>query len=293
MERNRIELPPAIQDRMVDAHKGTFGHALIVGGSRGMAGAVSLSGAAAIRAGAGLVTLAVPDRCLETVAGFASCCMTVPLQDDSEGRLVYGAISTVENLGVKATSLAVGPGLGRSRGVSQVVAHCVKGYAGPMVVDADGLNALAEDPGVCQGAAGPRVLTPHVGEFRRLAGQPSLSVADCRSVAHDFAARYGVIVVLKGPRTLVTDGSNVFENTTGNPGMATAGAGDVLTGVIVALMAQGYSPMDAAILGVYVHGLAGDIAVRKDWSPISLSAEVLVEYLNDAFLELDSSSPPG
>jgi len=291
MGLHRVELPPAIQTREIDAHKGTFGHALIVGGSRGMSGAVSLSGAAAIRSGAGLVTLAVPDRCLETVAGFSPSCMTVPLPDDSDGRLTYAAISAVENLGSKATGVAMGPGLGRSRGVSQVVAHCVKGYAGPMVVDADGLNALAEDPSVCLQAAGPRVLTPHIGEFRRLAGNASLSPADCRAAAHDFAARYGVIVVLKGPETLVTNGSAFYENTTGNPGMATGGTGDVLTGVIVALMAQGYTPIDAAILGVYVHGLAGDIAVSKDWSLISLSAEVLVGYLNNAFLQLENKSP--
>ena len=153
-----------------------------------------------------------------------------------------------------------------------------------MVIDADALNALAAVPEILPQSAGPRILTPHIGEFRRLIGEPNLSPTDCRNRAKTFAAQNQLVLVLKGNRTLVTDGSVQYENTTGNPGMATGGSGDVLTGVITALLGQDYSPLEAAVLGVFVHGLAGDIA-RDQLGEISMTALGIANALPAAFLD--------
>ena len=279
---------PGLKPRNPDSHKGTYGRALLVGGSRGMTGAVALAGMAALRAGAGLVTLAVPDRCLETVAGYDPNYMTVPVPDDDKGRMGRGAASALLELSKPATNVGLGPGLARSRAVTDVVTELYRHVHAPMVVDADALNALATPPTALPSAAGPRILTPHVGEFRRLVGE-DLAPSACRERARAFAGENGVIVVLKGHRTLVTDGTTQFENTTGNPGMATGGSGDVLTGVITALLGQDLSPLDAAILGVHVHGLAGDLA-RDSCGEVSLVAATVKDFLSEAFQRL--AAPP-
>lgn len=272
---------PSLLSRASDSHKGTFGRVLIVGGSRGMSGAVALSGTSALRAGAGLLTIAVPDRCLETVAGFEPNYMTVPLLDDDAGRVTGNAASEVMQLAERMTSIGIGPGLSQSSGITEVVQQVYTRYTGPMVVDADALNALASLPTGLPQAAGPRILTPHLGEFRRLTGR-NVDAVEGRKAAVDFAAANGVIVVLKGPGTLVTDGTLEYTNTTGNPGMATGGAGDVLTGVIAALLSQPYSTFEAAILGVYLHGLAGDIA-RDQFGETSMVAHNIRDCLSSAF----------
>lgn len=276
---------PKLIPRADDTHKGTYGRALIVGGSRGMAGAVALSGIAAVNSGAGLVTVAVPDRCLETVAAHSLCFMTLPLRDNTQGRIDKGALTELRPYVEKASSVGIGPGLGRGGGISYVVGQMFRRYAKCMVIDADGLNALASDPDGVMGSAGPRILTPHVGEFRRLVAQPDLSAEDCHAAAIELARERQLIIVLKGNRTLVTNGSDVYENDTGNPGMATGGSGDVLTGVITALLGQGYSEMDAAVLGVHVHGLAGDIA-RDRFGEISMNAKDIADSLSEAFKRL-------
>ena len=271
---------PRLTPRAPDAHKGTFGTALIIGGSRGMTGAVSLAGCAALRGGAGLVRLAVPDACLDAVAAHDPAYMTVPLRSDRRGRIAFDARRQIEAAATAATVVGLGPGLGRSLGLDALVAALYQRLPQPMVVDADALNALAARPDVLTRPGGPRILTPHPGEFARLVGEkPSLD--DRSAAAARLAARLGVIVVLKGRNTCISDGQRTAINSTGNPGMATGGSGDVLTGLITALACQGLTAFDAARLGVYVHGLAGDL-VAAELGEMGLTAGDLVRFLSSA-----------
>jgi NAD(P)H-hydrate epimerase len=274
---------PRLPDRPPDAHKGRFGLAVVVGGSRGMAGAVAMAGMAALRGGAGLVRLAVPDVCLDAVAGFEPSYMTLALPSDRGGRIALSAWPRVLNVTSTATVVACGPGLGRSLGLDVLVSRLYTESPRPMVVDADALNALAVRPEVLPGAAGPRILTPHPGELARLLGRDRVAAEEREATGIEMAARCGVVLVLKGHRTLVTDGRRRWTNATGNPGMATGGSGDVLTGLITALACQGLSPWDAARLGVHLHGLAGDLAAA-DLGQESLVASDLIRYLPKAFL---------
>jgi NAD(P)H-hydrate epimerase len=273
---------PRLPPRAPDAHKGTFGTALVVGGSRGMTGAVALAGMAALRGGAGLVRLAVPGRCLDVVASIEPSYTTIPLADDDAGRIAAAACDRIAELAEAATVVACGPGLGRSGDLDRLVARLYQELPRPMVVDADALNALATQPEVLGRPGGPRVLTPHPGELARLIGR-KLELAPRELSAVDLAGRCGIVVVLKGHRTLVTDGRRQYRNTTGNPGMATGGSGDSLTGLVTALACQGLDLYDAARLGVYLHGLAGDLAAAE-LGEISLMASDLVRFLPKAFL---------
>lgn len=273
---------PALPPRPADAHKGTFGRALIVGGSRGMTGAVALAGKACLRGGAGLVRLAVPDVCQDSVAAFEPSYMTLGLPSDLEGRLTLSAFGKLQAAAANATALAVGPGLGRSAGLLELVATVCREITQPIVLDADALNAVAERVDMLRWSAGPRILTPHPGEFARLLNRPSIEIAERRALAEQFAAEFGVVLVLKGHQTVVTDGSTTSLNPTGNPGLATGGSGDVLTGVITGLVCQGLTPLDAARLGVYVHGWAGDLAAAE-LGQVSLIASDLVDWLPAAF----------
>ncbi len=274
---------PRLPDRRDDAHKGDFGLALIVGGSRGMAGAVALAGIAALRGGAGLARLTVPDVCLDTVASLEPSYMTVALQCDKAGKIAGAALEKITTLADAATAVACGPGLGRSGELDQLVGRLYQKISKPMVVDADALNALSTQSDVLSKPGGPRILTPHPGEFARLIGK-RLDGEQRVSAAVELADRCGAIVVLKGHRTLITDGRHRAINTTGNPGMATGGSGDVLTGLITAMVCQGLAPYDAARLGVYLHGLAGDFAA-EEMGQIPMIASDLVEFLPDAFEE--------
>lgn len=275
---------PRLPPRRADAHKGDFGLALIVGGSRGMAGAAALAGMAALRGGAGLVRLAVPDCVLDAVAGFEPSYMTTPLPCDDEGRIGPGAFERIAELAEKATVIACGPGLGRSLALDQLVVRLYREIAKPIVFDADALNALACESEALAQPGGPRILTPHPGEFARLIGR-KLEGELRNDAAVQLAARCGIVVVLKGHRTLVTDGARQAINTTGNPGMATGGTGDVLTGLITALACQHLEPFDAARLGVHVHGRAGDLAA-EEFGEISLIASDLVLLLPDAISDI-------
>ncbi len=274
---------PKLPPRREDAHKGDFGLALIVGGSRGMAGAAALAGMAALRGGAGLVRLAVPEPCLETVAGFEPSYMSVPLPADDAGRIASAAFERIVELAGPATVVACGPGLGRSLGLDALVVRLYQEMSKPMVFDADALNALAAESESLVHPGGPRVLTPHPGEFARLIGR-KLEAEAHNDAAVQLAADCGIVVVLKGHRTLVTDGRRRAINTTGNPGMATGGMGDVLTGLIAALWCQNLGAFDAARLGVHLHGLAGDLAA-EDLGQVSLVASDLIHYLPEAFQE--------
>jgi NAD(P)H-hydrate epimerase len=273
---------PRLAPRKPDSNKGDFGKALLIGGSRGMAGSISLSGMAALRSGAGLVTVATADAAQPTVAGFEPSLMTAGLPSDSEGRIFAGALDKLRELADRATVVGCGPGLGHSAEITALVVGLYNELRLPMVVDADGLNALASLPDVGATHAGPRILTPHPGEFARLVRKSQVNTAEAIPAAVQLAGRFKAVVVLKGHRTLVTDGARQYLNSTGNVGMATAGAGDVLTGVITALLGQGMAPFEAAQLGVYIHGLAGDLAAEK-LGEVSLIASDLLDFLPAAF----------
>jgi NAD(P)H-hydrate epimerase len=245
-----------------------------------MYGAIALAGRAALRSGAGLVTVATPSPCVEVVAGLEPCYMTLALPTDGEGRIVAAARDRLQ--AQPADAVACGPGLSQDRGVGPLVQWMYQTLPQPLVVDADGLNALAREGVDLRSAAGPRLLTPHPGEFRRLVGKPLSSISDLRRLAPAWAAQQRLVLVLKGHRTLITDGKDQCENTTGNPGMATGGTGDVLTGILVGLLGQGLDVLSAARLGVYLHGLAGDLAAAK-LGQISLIARDLIDYLPAAF----------
>jgi NAD(P)H-hydrate epimerase len=280
---------PRLSPRASDAHKGDFGTALLIGGSRGMAGAISLAGMAALRSGAGRVRLAVPDVCLETVAQFDPCYMTLPLDCDERGCIETSALQAIQDEAQQATCVAVGPGLSRSEGLCKLVGWLYRTLPQPLVIDADGLNALSRSTSTLSHAGGQRILTPHPGEFARFAS--ALGWEDDKSPetqlpqAVKFAQQYQVIVVLKGSQTLITDGREQFRNSTGNPGMATGGTGDVLTGVITALVCQGLAPLAAARLGVFAHGLAGDLAA-DELGQVGLTARDLLSYLPAAWKQL-------
>jgi len=268
---------PHLPPRRPDDHKGTFGTALIVGGSRGMSGAAALAGMAALRGGAGLVRLAVPDAIVDVVAGFEPAYTTIPLPSDHGGRIALAAQPHIAAAAGQATVVGLGPGLGKSPGLTALVSWLYRHLDQPMVIDADALNALSTRPEVLPQPGGPRILTPHPGEFARLLGR-RIELAQRETVADEAAARWGVVVVLKGHGTCVSDGRRRAVNATGNPGMATGGTGDVLTGLITALACQKLSPWEAARLGVHLHGLAGDLAA-EELGQASLTAGDLIRFL--------------
>lgn len=287
MEEVPVTTPPRLPPRSADANKGDYGRVLVIAGCRGMSGAAVLAGSAALRAGAGLVQVAVPMEIQPLVAQANPCYMTAALSQDLRGRFSAASADDLAGLTNWATVVAVGPGLGQSESMPDLIDRLLGCVAGPLVIDADGLNVLAKTSGnALRDREHPTVLTPHPGEFARLIHSDAKAVqADREKLAVAYAKKQGVVLVLKGRATLVTDGTQTYQNATGNPGMATGGTGDVLTGVIAALIAQGMTPFDAATLGVHVHGLAGDIAAEKV-GQVSLLATDLIDHLGAAFLRV-------
>lgn len=284
----KITQIPVLAPRPADGHKGTFGKILIVGGSVGFGGAPALAGKAALRSGAGLVRVAVPQSILPIVAGLEPCYTTIPLADDADGRISSDAAGILAGHAKQNDVVAFGPGVGVSAGIKDVLLGLLGIENLRMVIDADGLNTLA----LCGGAHGwvekkkaSVVLTPHPGEMERLwkslfrGKMPDDRIAQSAKLSEHTSA----VVVLKGAQTVVTDRQGVFVNTTGNAGMATSGSGDVLTGIIAALIGQGLSLMDAAICAVYVHGCAGDLGVKSK-GQIGLIATDIIDFLPAAFL---------
>ncbi|ADB18500.1 carbohydrate kinase, YjeF related protein [Pirellula staleyi DSM 6068] len=282
---------PKLSPRQRASHKGDFGRVLIVGGSKGMAGAVALAGISSLRMGAGLVRLAIPEPIANLVASFEPSYMTVSLPTDDG---VRGSIRAYHEL-VKeiewADVVAIGPGLGQSKDLAQLVRWLFDRTEKPAIFDADALNMLSPLD-LSARPAGPRILTPHPGELRRLAGKPLASRDEQIKAAQSIAAKLGVIVLVKGEGTAITDGQTTALNTTGNPGMATGGSGDALTGIIAALVGQKLSPLEAAILGAHLHGLAGDLAAAE-LGEISLIASDLPRFLPRAIQQYqrDTASP--
>ena len=288
MSLERVGTLPTLPERPADSHKGMYGTVLVVAGGRGMAGAAALCGGACVRSGAGLVRVATAAEVQPTVATFEPSYMTYPLPHDDDGLVDFDrARRDLERLAGEADVLAVGPGLGKSDGLRRLVRWVVESADLPTVLDADGLNNLDGQTDLLKSRKRPIVITPHPGEFARLTGAKTAEVqADREARASAFAsAGEGLVVVLKGDKTVVTDGRRVYVNDTGNPGMATGGVGDVLTGVIAALIGQKLAAFEAAQLGVHVHGLAGDIA-RDQNGVVGLIAGDVVDSLPDAFFHL-------
>ena len=278
-----LDLPP-LPERPADAHKGTFGRVAVIAGSRGMSGAAALAGLGALRGGAGLVFVCVPEGILPIVAGIEPSYLTVPLPEDDAGRIDSDGLSLIAERLAGMDAGAIGPGWGLSDRLGDLAAELYTKSPLPLVVDADALNALSDEPGRLSDHAGPRVLTPHPGEFSRLTGRSIDEIQRNRGqTASEFAAANDVVVVLKGAGTVITDGRDTFVNSSGNSGMGTGGTGDVLTGLIAALLAQGMQPLDAARLGAYLHGLAGDLAAAVHSEP-GLIASDLPRYLGMAWI---------
>jgi len=292
------------QERKRDSHKGDYGRVLLIGGSFGMSGAIAMAGRAALVTGSGLVRLAVPERSLPIVASSMPELMTVALPENRSGKISLNAFPQLMSLAEEADVIVIGPGLGRSAGLDALVMRLHREVKKPMLIDADGLNALAsysfehmaESFAEVAASGTWRILTPHPGEFARLcsnvpvqeritAARNFMTQLNVRSVQGNNA---GVILILKGFETVVTDGEQVFVNTSGNPGMATAGSGDVLSGMIASLVGQRLSPLAAAKLGVYLHGRTSDLAFTISNIPLeSMTASTLISHIGPAIRELD------
>jgi hydroxyethylthiazole kinase-like uncharacterized protein yjeF len=282
----REDVRSLLEPRAADSHKGDFGRVLVVAGSRGKTGAAHLAAMGALRAGAGLVTIATPASCLPIVASLAPEFMTEPLAESAEGQLAAGAVERV----VEFTQdvIACGPGVGRGHSVGEFIRALVERAETPLVLDADALTVLADDPGRLMGREGRDIIiTPHPGEMARLVGSSTEEVQANRiEVASDFANTHHLYVVLKGHRTVVaTPEGRVFINPTGNAGMATGGTGDVLTGMIAAFLAQLLDAEAACRVAVFLHGAAGDLA-RESEGEVSMIATDLLAHLGEAICDL-------
>jgi NAD(P)H-hydrate epimerase len=264
-------------ERPREAHKGTYGHVLIVGGSRGKTGAAALAARAAMRAGAGLVTVATAASQQPIVAALLLESMTEALPEIAAGAIGLDAVASLCALAAARSAVAVGPGLGVAAETQAAARELVEAIPGPMVVDADALTALAGHLEILRRARGPRCLTPHPGEMARLLGVAVAAVeGDRLECARSFATTYGVYLVLKGAATVVGDpGGRVILNPTGNPGMASGGMGDVLTGMVGALLARRADPGAALPAAVYLHGLAADLAVERVGQEALVASDVI------------------
>ena len=282
----RARMRPLVQPRPVDAHKGDFGHVLVVAGAQGRSGAAHLTAMGALRSGAGLVTIATPPWCQGVLAGMAPEYMTDALAVAEDGGIAAGEVDRL--LERAHDVIAVGPGIGTRPGTIAFVHALVERAGVPLVLDADALNAFVEDPDRLAGAEGRDVIvTPHPGEFARLVGIPIGDVQGNRvEVARNFAAAHRLYVVLKGHRTIIaTPDERVFINPTGNAGMASGGMGDVLTGMIAGWLGQLLDAEAACKLGVFLHGSAADLAEAAE-GEVALTASDLLDHLGDAVLEL-------
>jgi ADP-dependent NAD(P)H-hydrate dehydratase len=288
----RITKIPQLESRPADSHKGLFGRVLVVGGSAGFSGAAAMCARSALRSGAGLVRVAVPKSILPVVASFDPCYTTAALAEDANGQIDSQAAAGVLALAGENDVTAFGPGAGTGQGVFDALAMLLRQGDLKLVIDADGLNVLAANGGAggwLDRKKAQVVLTPHPGEMGRLwksvFREPMPQERE--KTALTFAQKTNTVLVLKGYRTIVTDGQRIYINTTGNPGMATGGAGDVLTGVIAALVGQGMSLFDAAVLGVYVHGAAGDLAAER-FGQIAMVATDIIDTLPAAWVGISN-----
>ena len=248
-----------LPDRDENAHKGDFGKILLLCGSRGYTGAAALAAVGALRSGAGLVYLGVPESIYAIEAVKLTEAIVLPLPDEG-GKLGAAALPEILALLPKMDAVLIGCGLGQSEGTRAVVRRVLECFEGPVVVDADGINVLAGHMDILRERHAPTILTPHAGEFARIGGDPA---GDRVTETVNFARKYGCILLLKGHNTVISDGTETYVNQTGNPGMAIGGSGDVLSGIIVSLLGQGIEPLTAAACGAWLHGAAGDICAQE------------------------------
>lgn len=277
--------------RPPDAHKGTFGHAAVIAGSVGMTGAAAMSAMSAVRIGTGLVTLAVPESLNDILEVKVTEAMTVPLPETPDRSFSRSAVDKALELIDRCDAVAIGPGIGKNPETIAFIHELLPQIDKPMVIDADGLNAIVEDTTVLSRLKSPAILTPHPGEMSRLTGTPVEAIQSNRlKAAQDAAERFGVTMVLKGASTVIASPSGeAWINSTGSVALASGGTGDILTGAIVGLLAQGLEPLDAAICGVYLHGRAGEIAEDKI-GDAGVSATDLLPLLPRALAEVGADN---
>lgn len=279
-----MRLPAPLLRRNKNSHKNDFGHVLVVAGSPTMLGAAALTGLAAMRAGAGLTTIAVARSLNLTLQKkISNVIMTCPLPETRQGTVTLKAFELLSQRWSKYTAIAIGPGMTTMPSTTAFIDKMYRMCPLPMVVDADALNALVGTIACISKHLAPRVLTPHAGEMARLTGIPTPTDPGGRkAIAKEYAKRWGVVLVLKGHKTVVAspDGE-IYVNTTGNPGMASAGSGDVLTGILTAFLAQGATAIEAAKCAVYLHGKIGDIIAQASTEG-SLIAEDIIDALPKA-----------
>jgi NAD(P)H-hydrate epimerase len=274
-----------LPSRQADSHKGGFGHLLIVAGAEGRGGAVAMAAQAAVVAGSGLVTMAVPKPAVAVVDGACLEAMTHAMVSDEEGEMA--GPDGLEPLLQRMTGIAVGPGMGTGKGAAATLDWILDNWKGDLVLDADAINLIAGQPERLAGRERPPVLTPHPGELARLlAKETDEVVADRVAAAREAAERAGAVVVAKGFRTVIAEpDGEAYINPTGDAGLASGGSGDVLTGIIAAFLAQGLDPVRAAIVGCWLHGRAGELGGEK-W-PAAVPASVLPELVAAAWCELE------
>jgi NAD(P)H-hydrate epimerase len=296
-ERLKLELVekkdilPFFKKRKKDSHKGTYGHLFIISGSLGKTGAAIMAGKAALKIGAGLVTVGTPASCLPIIARSKDELMTEPLAETEEGTLSFAALPRALALLLGKNACLVGPGISTHPSTAEFMVSLIPKLKMPVVIDADGLNILAEHPATLKSMPRPAILTPHPGEFARLLSLSTKEVVSRKlELAPFFAREHGIYLVLKGYRTLIaTPEGRVFVNPTGNPGMATAGSGDVLSGLMASLIIQGKDIQGAVLAAVYIHGLSGDLAASR-LGEKSLTAGDIISFLPRAIMMLGSPS---
>ena len=285
---SKVFLRPLLPVRPRDGHKGTFGSVLVIAGSRGFTGAARLAAEAAYRSGAGLVTVAAPEPLRDVVASTLLEATSILLPATETESFASKGLGSALDEARKRQAVVIGPGMGRHEDTDKFIRDFVRQCTVPMIIDADALNALAEDPNVLRDAHAPSVVTPHPGEMARLLHSDIPSIQrDRENIALCFAAKFNCVVCLKGFETIIASpGEKAFVNPTGTSGLATGGTGDVLAGLLGGLMAQGMQPLPAAQLGVYLHGLAGSLAAEELTERAMIARDVLA-FLPEAWRELE------
>lgn len=274
----------ALRKRKADVYKGSCGRLLVCAGSTGLTGAAYLACMGALRCGCGLVTLCCARELNDIFEIKLTEAMTMPVASEN-GIISAEAFDEISLKLKKADALLYGPGLSQNSSIRELMTKLIKTCDKPMIIDADGLNAIAQDTSVLKSAISPVILTPHIGEFSRMTGYDTEHIlSNGAELALKFAKEHSVILVLKSHKTIVTDGTDVYQNVLGNPGMAVGGTGDVLSGCIASFAAQGNSPLLSALAGVYIHSLAGDMAAMET-GEFSLIPSDIVRYISHAIRE--------
>lgn len=267
-----------LKKREKDAHKRDYGHIFVLAGSRGLTGAAALCANAGLRSGAGLVTLGIPSSLNLAMEAKLTEVMTAPLAETEKGTVSLRAEREILRRIDNSDVAVLGPGLSDNIETKKLICSLVVKIKKNMVLDADALNALSENMAILKEIRSRYIITPHLGEMARLVKRSTDYIRKNRkNIVTEFSKRYGAVVVLKGPETMVAEkrAAKLYINKSGNPGMATAGSGDVLTGVIAGFLAQGLEPFDAARLAVYIHGLAGDMAAEEKGEVGLIASDIL------------------